>query len=306
MPKIHGFLLLLLSFSIKTLCFDDPLDSDFNPCNLDDSTCMPLEDFDQNCTCILLPDEKLYNVTDDVYLFLTGYPIHMSYITQTPLAPLFRKKLSVRIPKSHYYDSTEPDQNIYRNLKIHEKMALFVVSTEKSADVLKYLIDNEFLRTEAIAKADNRWCLEGECNAFIYESGTVNRTIGKCALLVSSAVVQIFLKVSTPTLQIFSRSSNTGVARFSPFQVSMRSLVFPQYVRSIEISFFNFFQIQRLQCEHKCKVFYWGEREMCMKQCQLRLQFDLISVTSDLKRNFDFFVQSSAIQNFRMKYRKFL
>ncbi|CAL2035297.1 unnamed protein product [Caenorhabditis brenneri] len=275
MQKIHIFLLLITCFSIKTFCFDDPLDSDFNPCNLDDSTCMPLEDFDQNCTCILLPDEKLYNVTDDVYLFLTGYPIHMSYITQTPLAPLFRKKLSVRIPKSHYYDSTEPDQNIYRNLKIHEKMALFVVSTEKSADVLKYLIDNEFLRTEAIAKADNRWCLEGECNAFVYESGTVNRTIG-----IYSHAADLLQIIEYRGRSIFAVSSV-----YAEFSVPT---------------------IQRLQCEHKCKVFYWGEREMCMKQCQLRLQFDLISVTSDLKRNFDFFVQSSAIQNFRMKYRKFL
>lgn len=45
---------------------------------------------------------------------------------------------------------------------------------------------------------------------------------------------------------------------------------------------------------------------MCMKQCRIRLKFDQVSVTADLKRNFDFFVQSSAIQNFRMKYRKFI
>ncbi|EGT44260.1 hypothetical protein CAEBREN_18590 [Caenorhabditis brenneri] len=178
---------------MKTLCFDDPLDSDFNPCNLDDSTCMPLEDFDQNCTCILLPDEKLYN----------------------------------------------------------------------------------FLRTEAIAKADNRWCLEGECNAFVYESGTVNRTIG-----IYSHAADLLQIIEYRGRSIFAVSSV-----YAEFSVPT---------------------IQRLQCEHKCKVFYWGEREMCMKQCQLRLQFDLISMTSDLKRNFDFFVQSSAIQNFRMKYRKFL
>lgn len=36
----------------------------------------------------------------------------------------------------------------------------------------------QFLRTDAITKQDNRWCLEGECNAFVYESNIVNKTIG--------------------------------------------------------------------------------------------------------------------------------
>ncbi|CAP33853.2 Protein CBG15665 [Caenorhabditis briggsae] len=271
------FLLILFLFFLinQFFCFDDPLESDFNPCNIDDSTCMPLEDFDQNCTCILLPDQKLYNVSDDVYLFMTGYPIHMSYISQTPIAELFRKKLSIRIPKAHYYDSSEPDRNIYRNLKISEKMALFEVSTDKSAIILQYLIENQFLRTEAITKANNRWCLEGECNAFLYESGTVNKSLG-------------IYSHSADLLQIIEYRSR------SIFAVSSVHAEF-----SVPV-------VQRLQCEHKCKVFYWNEREMCMKQCKLRLEFDLVSVTSDLKRNFDFFVQSSAIQNFRMKYRKFI
>lgn len=69
---------------------------------------------------------------------------------QTEMVPLFRKKLSVRIPQSHFYDASEPDQNVYRNMKIAEKMALFVVNSEKSAEVLKYLIDNEVGSMERI------------------------------------------------------------------------------------------------------------------------------------------------------------
>uniref|UniRef100_A0A8R1ICQ6 Uncharacterized protein n=1 Tax=Caenorhabditis japonica TaxID=281687 RepID=A0A8R1ICQ6_CAEJA len=159
-------MLNLLIFAIIFLPISTQI-TDFNPCNVDDSTCMPLEDFEQNCTCILLPDDNFYNVTDDLYLFMTGYPIHMSYITQAEMEPLFRKKLSLRIPKSHYYDASAVDENIYRNLRISEKMALFVVASDKSA---------EYLRSEAIAQKDNRWCLEGECNAFVYESNVVNKT----------------------------------------------------------------------------------------------------------------------------------
>ncbi|CAP33962.1 Protein CBG15793 [Caenorhabditis briggsae] len=344
------FLLILFLFFLinQFFCFDDPLESDFNPCNIDDSTCMPLEDFDQNCTCILLPDQKLYNVSDDVYLFMTGYPIHMSYISQTPIAELFRKKLSIRIPKAHYYDSSEPDRNIYRNLKISEKMALFEVSTDKSAIILQYLIENQFLRTEAITKANNRWCLEGECNAFLYESGTVNKSLAKLLFL---AFFQTFLVLKINKFAL----ENTKNSKFFKKNGQVRSneknrkildkfsgLFFFENIKKFEkkyflkIQNFRFFKriyshsadllqiieyrsrsifavssvhaefsvpvVQRLQCEHKCKVFYWNEREMCMKQ----LEFDLVSVTSDLKRNFDFFVQSSAIQNFRMKYRKFI
>ncbi|CCD73845.1 Insulin/EGF-Receptor L Domain protein [Caenorhabditis elegans] len=273
MLKNLSIFLLFSMFLINIHCFEEF--SDFNPCNVDDSTCMPLEDFDQNCTCILLSDDKFFNVTDDVYLFMTGYPIHMSYITQTEIAKLFRKKLSIRIPKFQYYDASEPDTNLYQQMKIEEKMTLFVVSTEKNTEIMKYLIYNQFLRTEAITKSDNRWCMEGECNAFVYESSTINRTIG-----VYSHAADLLQIIEYRGRSIFAVSSVYGE--------------------------FSVPKIQRLQCEHKCKIFYWNEREMCKKQCKLRLEFDLVSMTSDLKRNFDFFVQSSAIQNFRMKYRKFL
>lgn len=92
---------------------------------------------------------------------MTGYPIHMSYITQvrsndkmleksikkidfqTEIAKLFRKKLSIRIPKFQYYDASEPDTNLYQQMKIEEKMTLFVVSTEKNTEIMKYLIYNQ-------------------------------------------------------------------------------------------------------------------------------------------------------------------
>ncbi|CAI2349608.1 unnamed protein product [Caenorhabditis sp. 36 PRJEB53466] len=191
------------------------------------------------------------------------------------MVPLFRKKLSVRIPKAHYYDASEPDQNVYRNLKITERMALFVVSAEKSATVLQYLIDNQYLHTEAITRDDNRWCLEGECNAFVFESNVVNKTLG-----IYSHTADLLQIIEYRGRSIFAVSTVHG-----EFSVPL---------------------IQRLQCENRCKVFYWSEHEMCMKQCKLRVTFDQIAITSDLKRNFDFFIQSSAIQNFRLKYKKFI
>ncbi|CAB3402290.1 unnamed protein product [Caenorhabditis bovis] len=247
----------------------------FNPCNVDDSICMPLEDFEENCTCLLLSDGPI-NVTDDLYMFMTGYPIHMSYIKQTELQPLFRKKLDVRIPSSRFYEDTfDFPERLFQSMDIEENMAFFEADSSKIENVVNYLIENGLIRTKALSTKENRWCLEGECNAFVFETGIINRTQG-----IYSYTADLLEIIEYRGRSIVAVSNVSG------------KLSIPK--------------VQQYECHNRCKVFYWNENSMCKKQCELRVKFDQIAMTSEMKRNFDFFIQSSTILNFRNKYKKYL
>ncbi|CAI5445564.1 unnamed protein product [Caenorhabditis angaria] len=258
------------------------INSQFNPCLIDPSICIAFEDFDVNCTCILLPDENsksIKNITDEVYLWFSGLPISLDFIQTVTIEKLFREKLSIRIPQSRFYDfqDQELSENIYRNLEIVENIALFEVNSSKSQATLDYLIENEIIRSSQLSNSTQiqKWCLEGECNAFVYESQILNRTEG-----IYSHTAEILQIIEYKQRSIFAVSSVFGV--------------------------FSVPRVQHLQCEHRCKVFYWNEREMCRENCVLNLRYDKVAVTGDIKRNFDYFVQSAAVQNFRNKYRKYV
>ncbi|KAK6746123.1 hypothetical protein RB195_012312 [Necator americanus] len=69
-PNACAFvLLILIAYRLVT---------SLNPCMIDRSACLPIEDFEVNCTCILTSKEAI-NDTDDVYMYFMGhqFPLYL-------------------------------------------------------------------------------------------------------------------------------------------------------------------------------------------------------------------------------------
>lgn len=197
-------------------------------------------------------------------------------ICLTRMPNLFRKMLDVRIPSAHDFQSSlEIPEAIYKNLRFEEDMALFLINSSRSSDILRMLINESYIRTQDFRENAGRWCAEGECAALIHTEEPYNKSAGVYAHLVD--LVHII-------------------------EMSGRSVVAVSSVRAE----FSVPKIHRILCENKCKRFYWNEGILCRQKCTQGLRYDQVAVTGTLKRDFVNFVRASAVQNFRAKYSKYL
>lgn len=258
---------------VSVLLLNESECQEFNPCSIDDSICMPLEDFQENCTCILLSD-KPFNSSDEIFLYFSGYPIPLKYFKQVELDPFFRDKLDVRIPRKDFYSVDEYfPEHIFKSFEIEENLALFLANS--SSDIFSFLNETQLLRTAQLRQFADKWCSEGECNAFVYESTVRNRSAG-----VYSHAADLLQIVQFNGLSLFA-------------------------VSSVEVRF-NVAKVAYSHCRYKCSPFYYSENDLCIRLCEQRVAFDHISVIGEIKRKVDFFARSSAIYNFREKYANYL
>ncbi|VDL72479.1 unnamed protein product [Nippostrongylus brasiliensis] len=145
--------IIVISFSLVLLITYRSVSS-LNPCMIDPSACLPLEDFEVNCTCILIHGEPI-NATDDVYMYFVGH--------QFPLY-LFRQS------------SLDMPETIYKNLNFDEDMALFLVNSTMNAEILRMLINESYIRTPELRNNSDKWCAEGECAAFVHTEEPFNKS----------------------------------------------------------------------------------------------------------------------------------
>ncbi|KAK6023073.1 hypothetical protein OSTOST_11204 [Ostertagia ostertagi] len=140
--RIGAIGLLLIAYRFTT---------SLNPCMVDRDACVPIEDFEVNCTCILISGEPI-NATDDVFMYFMGH--------QFPFY-LF-KQLNVRIPSADDFEtSLDMPETIYKNLRFEENMALFLVNASKSTAIIRMLINESYIRTRDMRENSEKWCVEG-------------------------------------------------------------------------------------------------------------------------------------------------
>ncbi|CAD6188484.1 unnamed protein product [Caenorhabditis auriculariae] len=265
---------MILSFQSLIWCLLSSLLYAFNPCLYDDSACLPLEDFQENCSCILV--DKKFNDSGEFSMFFDGYPVPFYYFKQVEVEQLYRDKLSIRLPKENIFpDHSDLSENIYGNLEVEENLILFTANCSMTSLIVEKLIEEGFIRTSMLKNSSNRWCQEGECNAFVYESGVFNKTEG-----VYSHVADVLQVIEFKGRSIFAVSNAYGK--------------------------FDVPKVHQMICTNRCKLFYYSERTVCLSQCVQGLRYDHIAVTGDLKRNFDFFIRAAALSNLRQKYSRYI
>ncbi|KAL6725938.1 hypothetical protein Aduo_007958 [Ancylostoma duodenale] len=266
-PYVRRFtVLLLIAYRVVT---------SLNPCMIDRGACLPIEDFEVNCTCILTPKEPI-NDTDDVYMFFMGHQFPLYLFRQVEMPKLFRKKLDVRIPSAHDFQSSfDLPDTIYKNLRFEEKMALFLANSTAAPAILHHLINESYIRSPDLRENSDKWCAEGECAAFVHREAPFNKTSG-----VYAHTADLLHIIEMGGRSIFAVSS-----------------VFAE---------FDLPKVHSLLCEHKCGRFYWNEGVLCRQKCAQGMRYDQVAVTGDVKRAFGNFVRASAIYNFRKKYFKYI
>ncbi|CAI4232485.1 unnamed protein product [Auanema sp. JU1783] len=245
-----------------------------NPCKIDSTACVPIEDFETNCTCILISGKPI-NASEDVFLYFMGYEFPLNLFSQVPISKLFRDKLNSRLPKKTDYESSlDLPQTIFRNLQTDENMALFIVNSTRSTEIIARLINESFIQTDDLRNNSDKWCSEGECSAFVHSTITLNRTIG-----------------------IYSHAADI----LEVLEYRGRSMFAVSSVKSQ----FDIPKVHNLHCEQKCRRFYFNENILCRQKCVQGLRFDQVAITGDIKRKFENFVKASAVKNLREKYYKY-
>ncbi|WKX93562.1 hypothetical protein Q1695_011103 [Nippostrongylus brasiliensis] len=150
----------VISFSLVLLIAYRSVSS-LNPCMIDPSACLPLEDFEVNCTCILIHGEPI-NATDDVYMYFVGHQFPLYLFRQVKMPDTFREMLNIRIPAAHDFQSSlDMPETIYKNLNFEEDMALFLVNSTMNAEILRMLINESYIRTPELRNNSDKWCAEG-------------------------------------------------------------------------------------------------------------------------------------------------
>ncbi|VDO53733.1 unnamed protein product [Haemonchus placei] len=244
--------------------------SSLNPCMVDRDACLPIEDFEVNCSCILISGEPI-NATDEVFMYFMGHQFPFYLFSQ-----IFREKLNLRIPAAHDFEtSLDMPEAIYKNLRFEENMALFLINSSRTTDIIRMLINESYIRTREMRENSDKWCTEGECAVFLHAEEPFNKTVG-----IYAQTVDLFHVVELGGRSIVAVSSV-----YADFEVP---------------------KVHEIVCKNKCRRFYWNEGILCRQQCSQGLRYDQVAVTGTLKRNFVNFVRAAAVQNFRAKYSKYL
>ncbi|CAJ0597198.1 unnamed protein product [Cylicocyclus nassatus] len=207
-----------------------------NPCMIDRDACVPIEDFEVNCTCILTAKEPI-NATDDVYMFFMGHQFPLYLFRQIKMPQIFRKKLDVRIPSEQDFQASfDLPDTIYKNLRFEENMALFMANSSASAAILHHLINESYIRTPDLRENSDKWCAEGECAAFVHREAPFNKSSG-----IYAHMADLLHIIEMRGRSIFAVSS-----------------VFAE---------FDLPKVHSLLCGYKCAKFYWNEGVLCRQKC---------------------------------------
>ncbi|KAK5966067.1 hypothetical protein GCK32_002576 [Trichostrongylus colubriformis] len=247
-----------------------------NPCMVDRDACVPIEDFEVNCTCILTSGEPI-NATDDVFMFFMGhqFPFYLfkqvisvmnSFYVKMP--KLFREKLNLRIPAVHDFEaSLDMPETIYKNLRFEENMALFLFNSSSTTAIIRMLINESYIRTGDMQQNSDKWCIE--------------------AAHPTEHVTGVYAQTAD-LLHIVELDGQSVVAVSSVYAE------------------FDVPKVHQTLCNNKCQRFYWNEGILCRQKCTQGLRYDQVAVTGSVKRDFVNFVRASAVQNFRAKYWKYI
>ncbi|KJH41795.1 hypothetical protein DICVIV_12223 [Dictyocaulus viviparus] len=264
--SIRSIVLLSITHQLQTL---------FNPCMIDRDTCMPIEDFEVKCTCILTSKQPI-NATDDIFLHFMGHEFPFYLFMQVEMPNVLRRKLNLRIPASHHLQSTlDIPKKIYKNFEFYENMALFLANSIMSDKILRHLIMENYIQTSDLRENSDKWCVDGECAAYVHIEEPFNRSTG-----IYPHTADLLHVIKHGNLSIFAVSSV-----YAEFDISLA---------------------RQLLCFDKCKRFYWDEGIICQQKCSQDMKYDQITTIGNLKREFADFVRASVVYNFREKYARYL
>ncbi|VDM56677.1 unnamed protein product [Angiostrongylus costaricensis] len=149
-----------------------------NPCMFDRDACLPIEDFEVNCTCILTSKEPI-EATEDIFMFFMGHEFPFYLFKQAePANPGFS---SLAFIAGHARDHLQGIAFVggARNLRFEENMALFLANSTMCPKILRHLKNENYIRTSDLRENSAKWCAEGECEAFVHTEELFNKSSGK-------------------------------------------------------------------------------------------------------------------------------